>query len=373
MLTYSEIKSLAAITGEGNLFVSLYLNVNPLTDPKGKYITHFKNMAKEQMKETGRETGKKIKEDIKKIEIYLKDIKRETKKSISVISCDPLGYWKNYHLSLPVKNELVIDSTPYIKPLLTLLNNYPRCAVLLVDKELARIFIIHLGEIEEYTELFTPDIPGRHKKGGWFALQQNRFERHINYHVTLHIKDVLKALEDFLLKENVGRIIVCGSEEAILKTKNLMSAPTLSKVIATFPAKIVMGEKDVLGRISGIIENFEKEYQNHIVEEIVTKSMKNDMAVTGIDNVLVNLQEGKVMKLVFLKDMMATGFRCTSCDFLTSQSIKSCPYCSKKIEEIPYLIEFAAQKAVEQGVSVEVVAKSDELAKAGGIGAILRF
>jgi peptide chain release factor subunit 1 len=373
MITNSEIKSLAAITGDGNLFVSLYLNVNPLTDPKGKYITYFKNMAKEQIKEKGKETGKKVKEDIKKIELYLKDVKRETKKGISIISCDPLGYWKNYHLSLPVKNELVIDSTTYIKPLLTLLNNYPRCVVLLVDKEAARIFMIHLGEIEEYTELFTPDIPGRHKKGGWFALQQNRFERHINYHVTLHIKDVLKALEEFLLKEDVERIILGGTEEAILKTKNLMSAATVNKVIATFPAKIMLGEKDVLGRTSEIIENFEKEHQNQIVEEIVTKSMKNDMAVTGIDNVMVNLQEGKVMKLVFLKDMRAAGFRCTDCGFLTSQSIKSCPYCGKKIEEIPYLIEFAAQKAVEQGVSVEIIAKNDKLTKAGGIGAFLRF
>ncbi len=44
MLSRKEIKELAAIHGDGNIFVSLYLNVNPLTNPKGDYIIHFKNI-----------------------------------------------------------------------------------------------------------------------------------------------------------------------------------------------------------------------------------------------------------------------------------------------------------------------------------------
>lgn len=187
MLTHSELKELSTISGDGNFFISLYLNVNPLTNPKGDYVIHFKNMLKEAAEKIDKDTEKKVKEDFDKIESYLKGNRREFKKGIALISSSALGVWKTYYLSLPLKNELIIDKTPYIKPLLFLLNNYQRCVVLLVDKELARIFIIHLGEIEEYTELFTPDIPGKHKKGGWFSLQQSRFERHIDYHMLAYI------------------------------------------------------------------------------------------------------------------------------------------------------------------------------------------
>ena len=85
------------------------------------------------------------------------------------------------------------------------------------------------------------------------------------------------------------------------------------------------------------------------------------------------VQEGKVMKLVFLKDLTAAGFKCSSCSFLTVQTIKSCPYCGGKFEGVNYLIDYTAQKAVEQGALIEIITKSDELVKAGGIGAFLRF
>lgn len=373
MLTQGEIKELSTITGDGNFFVSLYLDVNPLTNPKGDYVIHFKNMSKKVIREIGRDTEKTIKEDLERIETYLADNKREFKKSIAIISSKPLGLWRSYHLSLPVKNKLIVDSTPYIKPLLALLDNYQRYAVLLVDKESARIFVIHLGKIEDYTELFTPNIPGKHKKGGWFALEQTGYERHTNYHVSLHIKDVIKTFEDFLHKEAINRIIIGGTEEAVVKIKDMLPQTILNKVIATFPAKMVLGEKDVLNKTLKIIEKFEREEEKNIVEELITKAMKNNMAVLGLEDVLANLQEGKVMRLVFLKDMTASGFKCSNCHFLTVQAIKFCPYCKGEFEGVHYMVDFAAQKAVEQGALIKVITENREFARAGGIGAFLRF
>ncbi len=373
MLTYSELKELATVKPDEKFFISLYLNVNPLTNPKGDYVIHFKNMFKELSEKIGKDTEKKIKDALVKIESHLKGNKREFKKGVALICSGDLKIWKNYYLSLPVKNELVVDKSPYIQPLLFLLNNYPRFVVLLVDKELAKIFIVHLGEIREYTELFTPDIPGKHKKGDWFSLSQKRFERHIDYHVALHIKDVVKALEDFLHKEAIDRIIIGGSEDTITKIKKILPQTILKKVISAFNAEIFLNEKDVLDKTLKILEELEKEKQKSLVEELITRAMKNNMAVIGLENALASLQEGKVMKLVFLKDLKAQGFKCSNCNFLTVQAIKSCPYCAGKFDEVPYLIDYAAQKAVEQGALIEVINKSDEFGKAGGVGAFLRF
>jgi peptide chain release factor subunit 1 len=373
MLTYSELKSLSTLSGDGNMFISLYLNVNRLTNPKGDYVIHFKNMLKNKEEKIEKNTEKKIKKDLNKIESYLKDYKREFKKGVALISCSGLGIWKNYHLSLPVKNEIVIDTTPYIKPLLSLLNNYQRCVVLLVDKELAKIYVTHLGEIEEYTELFTPNIPGKHKKGGWFSLQQKRFERHIDYHVNLHMKDVVKTLEDFLHKESISRIIIGGSEDAITKIKNILPKDILRKVISTFTSEITLGEKEVLHKTFKIAEKNENEKERTIVENLITRAMKKNMAVLGIEDVLINLQEGKVMELVFLKELSASGFKCSNCDFLTIQKVKTCPYCGGNFEDVHYIIDFAAQRAVELGARIEIITKSEELKRRGGIGAFLRF
>jgi peptide chain release factor subunit 1 len=373
MLTFGELKSLSNLGNKNNFFISLYLNVSRVTNPRGDYIIHYKNMVKKTLENIEKQIEKKIEDDLERIEAYLRDNKREFKKSIAIISCDALGVWRAYHLSIPVKNELIIDNTPYLKPLILLLTNYERYGVLLVDKELAKIFIVHLGEIKEYTELFTPDVPGRHKKGGWYSLQQKRFERHIDYHVNLHIKDIIKTLEHFLNKENINKIIIGGSEDVIIRVKNLLSPMILKKVISTFHADTTIGEKEVLEKASKILEKIENEREREKVEELITRTMKRNMAVTGIEDVLINLQEGNVRELVVLKEMSSSGFRCLNCNFLTIQRIKSCPYCSGNFEEVNYLVDFAAQKAVEQGASVHLVSDNRELLQVGGIGAFLRF
>lgn len=373
MFTYSELKQLSTTRDNGNFFVSLYLNVNPLTNPKGDYVIHFKNMLKEVTEKTDKSNLKKIKHDIEKIESYLVGNKREFKKGLVLISSASSGLWRDYHFPLPVKNELVIGNAPYIKPLFTLLDNYPRYVVLLIDKELARIFLIHLGRIELYTELLTPDVPGRHKKGGWFALEQSRYERHIDYHVSQHMKDVIKAIEELRHREAINRIIIGGAEDAIIKMKGMLPQAILNKVISTFHPEMFSGEKSILERTLKIIEGYEREKEKEVVQELVARVMKNEMAVVGLEDVLINIQEGKVMKLILLRDITVNGLKCTNCDFLTSQEIKICPYCRGEFDKVNYLIDFATQKAVEQGAIIKVVTKSDELQKVGGVGAFLRF
>lgn len=102
-------------------------------------------------------------------------------------------------------------------------------------------------------------------------------------------------------------------------------------------------------------------------------AMKNNMAVIGLEDVLISLQERKVMELVFLRDITTSGLKCTNCSFLTVQTIKSCPYCGGEFEEIHYLVDLLAQKAVEMGVLIKVITENEKLARAGGIGAFLRF
>jgi len=64
-----------------------------------------------------------------------------------------------------------------------------------------------------------------HKKGGWFSLSEKSFERHIDYHVSMHLKDVVKQLDSFLSGEYVGRLLIGGSEEAVTKVKVCFHIP----------------------------------------------------------------------------------------------------------------------------------------------------
>ncbi|MCL5063394.1 MAG: hypothetical protein M1443_09365 [Nitrospirae bacterium] len=372
MLNRTELREIASMEGKG-YFVSLYLNVDPMFNKKGDYMVHFKNMMKDTIETLDKAVYKAVKDDLEKIESYVLSNKRMFRKGLALLSSSANSFWKEYNINVPVKNELIVDKTPYTKSLMDILDNYQRYAVLLVDKESARIFTVHLGEIVEYGEIHTPDIPGKHKKGGWFALSQNHYERHIDFHIGMHLKDVVEKVDSFLSGEYIGRLIIGGSDEAVSMVKGMLHKTVLDKVIGTAKVEMFAKSDEALRRIEQIVSAYEKKKEEETVESLIAKALKNENAVLGLDNVVNALQEQRVMKLVFAKDYKAGGYSCSSCAHLSVQKIDSCPYCNGKIEAVDYMVDLAGQKAIQQSALIEVVSESKKLLDAGGIGAFLRF
>ena len=373
MLDRKELKEIAQVQDAAACCVSLYLNVSPVTNPKGEFIIQFKNMVKKTVEGLDKNTLKIIKEDLAKIESYVQGNKRLLKKGLVLLSSRRHDLWRDYHLSVPVKSELVVDTSFSIKPLLNVLDDYERYAVLLVDKESARIFIIHLGEIVEYGEVFTPDVPGRHKKGGWFALSQNHYERHIDYHVGLHLKDVVEKFDSFIGGEQIRRLIIGGSEEAVPMVKGKLHKTVLGNVIGTMKVEMFAKNDEILARSEEIIRSFERQEENETVDRLIGQALKNEKAALGIDDVLHALQTGNVMRLVYVADLNSPGFVCRNCRYPAVHELKACPFCEGRMDRTDYMIDMAAQRAVEQGAEVEAVAQNKHLSDAGGIGAFLRF
>lgn len=373
MLSRTELKEIASIGGKDNYFVSLYLNVDPMFNQKGDYILHLKNMMKNTIETLDKSIYKKIKEDLEKVDNYVLANKRIFKKGLALLSSSEISFWKEYNLGVPVRNEIIVNKTPYTKPLMDILDNYQRYGVLLVDKESARIFVVHLGEVVEYGEVRTPGIPGKQKKGGWFALSQNRYERHINFHVNLHLKDVIEKLGSFLSGEYIGRLIIGGSDEAVSMVRGMLHKTILDRVIGDVKVEMFARKDEVLKKVEPIVFAFEKRQEDEAVETLIAKAMKNENAVLGLDDVINALQEQKVMKLVVLKDYKEIGYSCGSCGFLTVQKIDPCPYCKGSMEAVDYIVDLAGEKSIQQGALVEVVIENKRLQDVGGIGAFLRF
>jgi|Deesub1362B_J571_1020462.scaffolds.fasta_scaffold00036_26 peptide chain release factor subunit 1 len=375
MLSREELKELTDISENGNFYVTLYLNVNPTTNQRGEYVTHLKNLVKETEKQTDKNILKKVKKDFEKIESFINTNKREFKKGLVIISSQEVSFWRTYHLSIPVKNLLVVDKTPFINPLLDIIDNYPRYLILLIEKEFARLFIVQLSEITEYVRIHTPDVPGKHKKGGWFALAETHYQRHIDYHVEIHLKEVEKTLEECINKEKIDIIFIGGHEEVRKKFINLLPQQIKEKIHGEFNAQLEITPDEVLKKVSPLLEDYERQKERKILDTLITKVLKGDAAVMGLEDTLNAVMEGRVHTLIFDREYRSKGYRCEACGFITVQEVQKCPYCSSiQIQVVEYLVDFIAQKAVEQGAKIEVIAYENGLMREkGGIGAILRY
>jgi len=373
MFNREDLTRLNSIREEGKLYTSVFLNVNPVTNPKGEYFINFRNLSKSEFDRLSSSDQKSVKEDIKKIETYIKSGKTEFKKAVAIISSSEPDLWDVFHLSVPLKNQVVIDKTPYLKPLASILEQYHSYAVALVDREHARLFSIQLSEISEYTELFTPDVPRKHKKGGWYGRDENRFRRHIEVHVHFHLKDVVKHMEDILKEGEVTHLIIGGSEESVILFNKILPQPIASKISGTFTADMHAGNDEILEKSREIIRGSEKAIEERLVDELVTRASKNGSAAIGLSDVLTQIQSGNIHHLIYLEGFNASGLKCPSCGFLTMQDIKTCPYCSSMLENIEHLIDYSIQRAIDQGAAISAITLSGKLKEAGNIGALLRY
>src|ERR1700724_1825644 len=128
---------------------------------------------------------------------------------LAIFGCPPAGLWEAFHLHVPVRNRLVVEATPYVEPLLDLLDEYERYAVALVDKEKARFFSVFLGEIEEHDD-FKDFVPGKHDKGG---VSPANFQRHHEAHVFRHLKRTADYLANAYRQRPFDRLILAGPDE----------------------------------------------------------------------------------------------------------------------------------------------------------------
>ena len=81
----------------------------------------------------------------------------------------------------------------------------------MVDKQTARLFLVYLGEIEEYTELIDERVP--HARAGGLSAEKN--QRHHDMHVLWHVKHAVEVAERLWARERCQWLLIGGTDEPL--------------------------------------------------------------------------------------------------------------------------------------------------------------
>lgn len=375
MLTREEVSELMSLPDGGHYYCSLYLDVDPATNPRAEYVTRLKNLLRDAVPVIeDREQRHALAYDLERLTNYVALARSDFKKGLAIIACGPVDVWREYHLAIPVRDVLVCDRRPYLKPLFALLDDHQPYVIVLVDRRSARLFVVHLGEIVEYTEENREDIPGKHKKGGWFALSQTRYARHIEHHVDRHLEGVAGLLEKMLSSGYIGRVAIAGPVEAVSRFRSFLPAEAENKILTFFKEEMVVDRGDLLAATRSVMREVERAMEDQFVEEITAAVAEGGRAVIGLDDVASSAVQGRIRKLAVASGYQSSGYRCQDCGHLFTTANGHCPYCNGTMEEIPRLVDLVVQMAADQGALVEVVRQGHPvLARAGQIGALLRY
>ncbi|MHA1962652.1 MAG: baeRF10 domain-containing protein, partial [Candidatus Thorarchaeota archaeon] len=129
------------------------------------------------------------------VRAYFADNPIEPKqKGLVIFSCPKEEYFEAFRLSVPLKSLLVLDTSPFIRPLARLRDDWESIAVVILDNENARLFTVSSDRVTARKKKGV-DLLGKHKKGG---MSQMRFQRLRNQAIQAFHKKVLGDLRELL-------------------------------------------------------------------------------------------------------------------------------------------------------------------------------
>src|SRR4030066_2294708 len=241
MLTETNLQELLGYQTESRV-LSIYLNTNHTQGSSDVYKLNLRSMLKDI----------NLTSDVSAVENYFSREYDWSGQSVVLFSCAQDGFIRAYTLAIPLHNQVVISDCPYVKPLASLLDYYGGYGVVLVDKQGARLFSFHLGELREQEGVLGESV--RHtKKGGASAKPgmrggvagQTRYEDEVT---DRNIRDIANFAAHFLAENNVRRVLIGGTEENVALLRNQLPKSWQSLIVGKFPMSMTATNAGVLER-----------------------------------------------------------------------------------------------------------------------------
>ncbi len=293
-------------------------------------------------------------------------------RGLAIFSSQADGYFRAWPLALPVPNRLFVAPRPYIKPLANLVDNYGYYGVALVDKQGARFFFFHLGELVEQEGVLGEDIRQGRQSGTAAAGRRGGGDDRTREQINRNLKEAAEFADRFFAEKKVRKIVLAGTDENVAEFRALLPKRWQSLVVGHINVNMSAGFNDLRARVLELGEAAERQQEARLVEQVFTLAAKGENGVLGLDETLSAVHEGRVQTLVVYEGYEAGGWRCEGCQYLTTQTLETCPFCGGTFEPIADAVELAVRRVLDDGGEVDVVRDNPDLAQVG-IGGLLRY
>ncbi len=348
------IKDLSKIfdISSNDTYISIYLNRYDSKKFLDKRIKACRSVLKDELLKNFDSTIKDVEDILKKI----------SNKNIAIFASHKHNFLRYTILPVEVKNILIVDSSPYIRPLARILDEWESFSLILINSNYAKIFSISLGEVDS-TKSLSADIINKHKKGGCSQARFNRLRRGA---INAFLIEVVESLQ----KSYDEKIIIAGPGTIKKKFIDLLPKELNEKIVDVVDISIE-DEKELMKKSTYLISEREKIESTQAVQNLKDEILKDGLAVYGIKETLKAVKNGQVELLIIEKNYKQTGWICEKCQVVEIGAKKVCPYCRNKTSKVDLLeeiLEFAERTDAE----IEFT-DDEEIKKLGHVGAILRY
>lgn len=382
MITQDEVKSLLDYTAQDGVAISFYLNTDvhkrEMQDIETKDL--IKNARKELSSlNISRASMQAAEENLEKIRKYISlDNSTAKYRSVAIFANSSEKFYRIYWLPIHVKSRLVIDTTFYVRPLLSLLEEHYRIGTVIVDSKRARFFEIYIGEILEHFDFSSAVKNPKKPLLETFMKREKRLAQKKGEETRNHLSSVADLLKTHFLMRHFDKLII-GAKKPIGEHLSRLLHPRLHEnLLGVFDIDIHAKENEILSRALEIEGEFELQEENKLLRKIMNEIERDGHAVKGLKGVIEAAQDYSLQEVVVDDDFSQPGLVCQACGMphfskVPSEGKKACVSCGKELTQVPDLVYYVVEEAVRQNAVVKHIRGTNLINSLENVAAIIKF
>ncbi len=364
-LSIERIERIERMSGGGLPVLSMYVDLAPGPgDVHASAITKADSLLHEvrplqEDREFDHDARLSLRGDIETIE-ELVEQSANAPGALAIISCSGAGALEVVHLPRAVvRDRIMVDETPWVRPLLAVLEQHHRCLAVVVDRETAHAWELYLGQVRDRGTLVR-ESRGPSPHGSSERTAQHKAEEREKH----HFRRVAEALDGLLGSDRRGVVALGGHEDELHHLLELLARPVRDRVAGTFaidPAA-TGNAGSVRDRAQEVLERYELDQQRRSVANVLARAAAGEKAVVGLDACLWAGSVAAVASLYVQDGAIHPGVVCDRSRWLAASG-ELCPVCGAQLRETSDVINELTETVIEEGGSVCQVRAETELSE----------
>ena len=360
----------------GHRVLSLFLNLDPGAFATGEArASAIRSLLDEARRSVEDEPGLShdekagLRADVERAEAFFaQDFSAQGAHGMAVFASSPADLFETVTLPRPVDNDVVIDDSPRIEPLVAMTPG-ERWAALLVNRRSMRLF---RGSADGFTEVagFADETVTPHGQGGGAT---SRDQRSVEHDVDAHFKRAGAALQRHFTRSPFDRLLVGCPEGEYSTVADELGPEQRQRLAGRISVDVEVADaNDVAATAAEHLRGHEQARERELLDRLRAGVGSGGLGAAGLDDVLAALHERRVEALLVADGFHAPGVVCPQCGWMGAQG-ERCPVDESVLQRREDILETAMEAALEQSAQVAVVRHHADLGPLGGIGAVLRF
>lgn len=275
-------------------------------------------------------------------------------RGLAVFACDRAGMYEEVVLPRSVRDRWFVDATPYLRPMLAVLDELHRACVVVVDRGLARIYDLWLDRLEERDKL-DGEPPRTRKAVGRLGLDDYRLRNRAETLARRHFRRTAEAAADIVRSTGAEILVVGGHEQTVAEFLPFLPRDVATKVAGKFvidPSTLTPAR--VRERAQQVIDEYERREEARLVADALDRVGAGGLAAAGLEWCLLAVDEEAVQHLLVHDEVQVPGRVCDRCGWMGREG-DPCPVCGAPTRVTPDVIDEMAVAVITAGGRVEHV------------------